>query len=75
MNRRLSSTNLGRGSTQILRQVGGVQCTWVVKIDIYTGNAILQVRIDIYIGNAILQKAARFDRHIPRELVRKDRHV
>ena len=61
MNRYLSSTNLGRGSTQILRQVGGVQCTWVVKIDIYTGNAFLQVKIDIYIGNKILQKAARFD--------------
>ena len=39
----------------------------VVKIDIYTGNAVLQVRIDIYIGNAILQKAARFDRHIQRK--------
>lgn len=54
MNRRLSSTNLGRGSTKILLRWEGVQCTWVILID-------------IYIGNAILQKAARFDRHIQRK--------
>lgn len=28
----------------------------VVKIDIYTGNAFLQVRIDIYNGSTISQK-------------------
>lgn len=56
MNRRLSSTNLGRGSTKILLRWEGVQCTWVVRIDIYLGNAFQQVGIDIYIGIAKIQK-------------------
>lgn len=39
----------------------------VVKIDIYTGNAFLQVRIDIYNRSTISQKVGHFDRHIQRK--------